>query len=79
MSNSPNPDRRYGFRAASGNEAGFTIVEMMIVSVLALIVVMAAYQLLVSQSRLLSSQGEMIDARDSIVASLVRVPPRRCV
>lgn len=57
--------KRQRRRQQTQDEAGFTIVELLIVSVLGLVVVMSAYQLLISQSRLLSTQGEMIDARDS--------------
>ena len=52
-------------RQQTQDESGFTIVELLVVSVLALVVVMSSYQLLISQSQLLAVQGEMIDARDS--------------
>ncbi len=52
-------------RQQTQDESGFTIVELLVVSVLALVVVMSAYQLLMSQSRLLSAHSEMIDARES--------------
>ncbi|GMR14394.1 MAG: hypothetical protein BMS9Abin29_2649 [Gemmatimonadota bacterium] len=46
-------------------EGGFTIIELLVVSVVGLVVVLGAYQLLVSQSRMLTQQRELVDARDS--------------
>lgn len=47
------------------NRQGFTILEILIVSMISLIVVTSAYQLMISQSRLLASQNAVIDSRDS--------------
>lgn len=47
------------------NNAGFTILELLIVSVVSLVVVTAAYQLISSQTRLLASQTAMIESRDT--------------
>ena len=46
-------------------EAGFTVVELLVVSVVGLILVMGVYQLLITQSRTLTRQQETIDARES--------------
>ncbi len=46
-------------------DAGFTIVELLVVSVVGIILVMGAYQLLVTQSRVLTMQQETIDAQES--------------
>lgn len=46
------------------NRQGFTILEVMIVSVISLLVVSSAYLLLASQSRLLASQNAVIQSRD---------------
>lgn len=50
---------------SSAGRRGFTLIELLIVSVLGVVVVLGAYQLLISQSRLLTQQRETIDARDS--------------
>ncbi len=63
MSNSPNPERRYGRRTQ--DEAGFTVVELLVVSVVGLILVMGVYQILMTQTQVLTRQLERIDARDS--------------
>lgn len=52
-------------RARNPREAGFTVIEVLIASVIGFIVVLAAYQLLISQSELLTQHRELIDARDS--------------
>ena len=52
-------------RHSSVGRRGFSLVELLIVSVLGVVVVLGAYQLLISQSRLLTQQRETIDARDS--------------
>ena len=46
-------------------DAGFTIVELLVVSVVGIILVMGAYQLLITQSRALTMQQETIDAQGS--------------
>lgn len=46
-------------------DAGFTIVELLVVSVVGILLVMGAYQLLVTQSRVLTTQQETIDAQES--------------
>ncbi len=46
-------------------DAGFTIVELLVVAVVGVILVMGAYQLLVTQSRVLTMQQETIDAQES--------------
>jgi len=49
----------------TSKEAGFTVVELLVVSVVGLILVMGVYQLLITQSRILTAQQETIDARES--------------
>ena len=46
-------------------DAGFTIVELMVVALVGIILVMGAYQLLITQSRVLTLQQETIDAQES--------------
>lgn len=50
---------------AKSKEAGFTIVELLVVAVVGLILVMGVYQLLITQSRVLTRQQETIDAQES--------------
>ena len=52
-------------RNAKPQEAGFTIVELLIVSVIGIMMVMGIYQILITQSRVLSTQQETIDAQES--------------
>ena len=52
-------------RNATPREAGFTLVEFLIVSLVGFIMVMGSYQVLISQSRILAQQQETIDARAS--------------
>ncbi len=52
-------------RNAKSKEAGFTIVELLVVAVVGLILVMGVYQLLITQSRVLTLQQETIDAQES--------------
>ena len=53
-------------RNAKPREAGFTIVELLIVSVIGIMMVMGVYQILITQSRVLSTQQETIDAQESV-------------
>ena len=46
-------------------EAGFTVVELLVVAVVGIILVMGVYQLLVTQSRVLTTQQETIDVQES--------------
>ena len=52
-------------RHSSARRRGFTIIELLMVTVLGSVVILGSYQLLISQSRLLTQQRETIDARDS--------------
>ncbi len=51
------------------NRRGFTLAELLVGMVLALILLTAVYQLLMSQSRLYSVQHETMDARESLRAA----------
>ena len=53
-------------RNAKPQEAGFTIVELLIVAVIGIMMVMGVYQILITQSRVLSMQQEQIDAGESV-------------
>ena len=50
---------------AESKEAGFTVVELIVVSVVGVILVMGVYQLLITQSRILTQQQETIDVQES--------------
>ena len=50
---------------AKPQDAGFTIVELLVVAVVGIVLVIGAYQLLITQSRALTSQQETIDAQES--------------
>ena len=50
---------------AKPQEAGFTLVELLVVSVVGIILMMGVYDLLVTQSRALTTHQETIDARES--------------
>ena len=50
---------------AKAQDAGFTMVELLVVAVVGIILVMGVYQLLITQSRALTSQQETIDAQES--------------
>ena len=50
---------------AKPQDAGFTMVELLVVAVVGIILVMGVYQLLITQSRALTTQQETIDARES--------------
>ncbi len=52
-------------RNAEPQDAGFTIVELLVVAVVGLILVMGVYQILITQSRVLTMQQETIDAQES--------------
>ena len=57
---SVNPERN-----AKPKEAGFTVVELIVVAVVGLILVMGVYSLFITQSRVLTTQQETIDAQES--------------
>ena len=52
-------------RIAKPQEAGFTVVELIVVSVMGLMLVMGVYALFITQSRVLTMQQETIDAQES--------------
>ncbi len=45
--------------------AGFTLVEVLIVTVISLVVLLSVYQLFISQSRLFATQNAVIDSRST--------------
>ena len=55
-------------RTAKPQEAGFTIVEFLVVAVVGIMMVLGIYQILITQSRVLSTQQEVIDAQESMRA-----------
>ncbi len=50
---------------AKPRDAGFTVVELLVVSVVGLILMMGVYQILITQSRVLTMQQETVDAQES--------------
>ena len=50
---------------AKPQDAGFTMVELLVVAVVGIILVIGVYQLLITQSRALTTQQETIDAQES--------------
>jgi prepilin-type N-terminal cleavage/methylation domain-containing protein len=52
------------------NRAGFTIVEILVVAILAAVIMAATYQSLISQERTHRATGEMIRGQDAIRAAL---------
>ncbi len=55
-------------RTAKPKEAGFTLVELLVVAIIGSIMVLGVYQILITQSRVLSTQQEVIDASESVRA-----------
>ncbi len=50
---------------AKPQDAGFTMVELLVVALVGVILMMGTYQILITQSRALSMQQEVIDAQES--------------